>query len=319
MRTHAVAASRVELPPGVVEDGVILDQDKLAEAIRHAVDEAKPAPPKTKRVVAELPESRTLTHHVQVERTVKPRDLPERVLELAKDVLPINLDEYRWDYQVLGQNETTYEILVAAAPKDLVQTYEQTLMLAGLNLDALELESMALTRASIKSVKLPAGEATVVMDMGGRVTTFAFVDAEGLQLSATFPIAGDALTAAIASSLKIKPEDAEKQKRSKGFKDAAMAKAMQDALASLVEEFKKAQGFYEARHLHKVTSILLAGGSSAMPGIGEALTQSIGIPVELATIPFELPNMNPSQTVVVAGLALRATKLSPGLSFITGA
>lgn len=319
LRPHVAAWSRVELPAGILEDGLILDQEKLAEAIRRAMDEATPAPPATKQVVAELPESRTFVHHFTIERDVDVKEFPDIVLARAEDTLPVNLEEYVWDYEILAQSDAGYEVLFAAAPVELVQTYEQTLALAGLKLEVLELESMALMRAALKSGIPAPAEAVALMDLGGRVTTIAVVDAAGLRLSVTIPVAGDALTAGISKKLKLKPEEAEKRKRAKGFKDADVAKAMESVLAPLIEEFSAARLFYETRYPQKLTRVLIAGGSSALPGIGDVLARQLGVPVELASSPFEIPNVSSSQTMVVSGIALRAAKLSPGLSFIMGA
>lgn len=315
--TKSIASfAHAELPPGIMQDGRIVDQEKLAAAIRETVARAAPRPPKMTCVVAELPESQTYLHHITLEAGVEQKDLADIVMARAEEAIPLDLEASAWDYQILTRTKESLEIMFAAAPAEIVESYEQTLALAGLDLKVLELESLALTRAVLDPTKLAAGTAAVVIDIGGRFTTIAIVDAQGLQLSATMHVAGESFTEAISKKMKSKPEEAEALKREQGFGDATAGDAMRKPLKEIAEEVAAASAYYTRTKNRQVGQAYLAGGSSALPGLDAEMSAMLGIPVALGTPPFSVDGLQPHQIAVVAGLALRARKLSPGINFI---
>ncbi|MBU1349049.1 type IV pilus assembly protein PilM [Patescibacteria group bacterium] len=316
LQRSALSFNRVELEPGIVQDGRIMDQERLAAALRSAVAGAAPRPPKTMHVVAEVPESQTFIHHLTIEGGVDPKDVSDTVVARAEEVIPLDLEASAWDFQILSRSKETYEILFAAASADVVEAYEQTLALAGLDLKILELESSALTRAVVDIASLAPDAGAAVIDIGGRFTTFALADAEGLQLSATIHAAGDAVTETIAKKLKIELDAAEMLKREQGFGDAGVAEAIRKVLKEIAGEFAEASAFYSKKTDRKVVQALLVGGSSALQGVDGELSALLGIPVAFGVPPFSAEGLLPHQIAVVSGLAMRARKLSPGINFI---
>jgi type IV pilus assembly protein PilM len=308
--------SHTDIPKGLMENGRVLDQPKLAEAIRNAIKTASPRKPRTKKVVAELPESQTFTHHFSVERQAGRQNLREAVRLLAEETMPFALAEYVWDFEVLNATDEASEILFAAAPKELVEAYKHTLLLAGLELRILESESMALTRSIVEIKKIPTESLGVVIDIGGRATTLAFVDSNGLELSINIPVAGDSLTAAISTALKIDEAAAEKLKREKGFQDPKAAEAMRAAFSPLIKQYQQATSYIQTKTRRTLRGALLAGGSSALPGIVDELKTMLGLPVDFGKPPFSVNGLLPHQIVVVSGLAMKAKKLSTGINLV---
>jgi Tfp pilus assembly PilM family ATPase len=168
----------------------------------------------------------------------------------------------------------------------------------------------------VKPESVTGENAAAVIDIGGRSSTFAFVDKAGLQLSVTLPVAGDAFTAAIAKKLKIKADVAETQKRNEGFQSKDVAEILRKAIEPLTDEFARAASWYEGTKQRRIRRAFLAGGSSVLPGLMEELTTRLNVPVEFGVPPFKVTGLEPHQIAVVSGLAMRAKKLSPGMNFI---
>lgn len=316
-KAGATSSIRLEIPPGLIQEGEIKDQAALAEVIRTAYSQSQPAPPVTRRVIAELPESRTLSIHLTIPHEVQQKQLMDAVVEQAEARLPVNLDDYGWDYQVLGTTgRGDYEVLFAAAPAKLIQEYEQTISLAGLELCVLELESLALSRAILQPKDIPIDSAVVILDIGGRSSSLLVVDQAGLQLSVTIFVAGDALTQAISKKLKLKDDTAEKRKRRSGFKDAELASPMRKALTPLFDEYRRLVEYYQKKMQKQVARVLLVGGSSALIGLREELASNFGVPCESASLSCQLHGIESQQIAVACGLAMRASRLSSGINFI---
>ncbi|MBU0540581.1 MAG: type IV pilus assembly protein PilM [Patescibacteria group bacterium] len=308
--------AHLDIPPGLMENGRILNQEKLAEVIKRALATAKPRPPHEKKIVTAIPESQVFTHHFALDKNIKKEELRKIALQKAGETLPIKLENYIWDIQIMKYNSEKLEVLFAAAEKELVKTYKHTLLLAGVDIAILEPESFALARATINAAKLPPDAIYSILDMGGRSTTLIFINNKGLQLSSSIPIAGNALTQALAKSKSIATDEAEKLKREKGFTDPQTAPQLNAVLAPLFDQFRQAVSFVENKTGGKTKKILLAGGSSTLPGLPEILNKTLNLEISAAKPPYEVSGYKPSQLAVVSGLALRAKTLSTGLNLI---
>ncbi|MBU0999576.1 type IV pilus assembly protein PilM [Patescibacteria group bacterium] len=310
------SAAHFELSSGIVEDGKILDQEKLVEILRNAYVGAQPESPHKNNVVLGLPESQTYIGHFSISKEISKKELLDEVYAEAGDNMPIDLENAAWDYEILVTTENSYEILFAAASAEIVEDYEHAMNLAGLDLKVLEPEALALSRSLIKLSDLEADQGVAILDIGARTSNLQFVDKLGLQLSLAIPVAGNHFTTAIAEYLKIKVDQAEANKRAKGFSDARQAKVLRSTISHIVNEFEEARNYYEAKTVRKVTDVVLCGGSSAMPGIDAELQKLFGVAVSLGAPPFAMLDLQPHQIAAVSGFAMRARAMSPGINFI---
>lgn len=316
---HATSHRHITIPDGLISNGVIMDQKAVSEILQKLVAEASPEPPKSRKVVAELPESQTFMHHFSIASDTPKNDIQEAVLEQVAKTMPINLDSFAWDFQILSKTSTSIEILFAAAPAEIAASYEQTLMLAGLDLEVLEPESMALTRSLIHPDALKDGSCVSVIDIGGRGTSIILVDQNGLRLSVTRPEGGQSITQRIAKKLKLTEKEAERRKCEKGLSDVALRPAIIDALEPIVAELQRAREYYERMSGQPVNRLVLAGGSSRLRGIAEEFQNQLSLPTELGTPPIAIDRVDPQELAVVSGLAMRACTLVPGINFIVPA
>ncbi|MBU1032775.1 pilus assembly protein PilM [Patescibacteria group bacterium] len=314
--SSVTSAAHFELPKGLVEDGKVLDQEQLVDYLRNAVAESQPLAPSSNNVVLGLPESQTYIGHFRISKEISKKELLDEVYAEAGDNMPIDLENAAWDYEILATTEDAHEILFAAASAEVVEDYEHAMNLAGLDLKVLEPEALALSRSLIKPSDLEADQGVAILDIGARTSNLQFLDKMGLQLSLSVRVAGNDFTAAIAKHLKIKVDQAEIAKRSKGFGDAKIAATLNTIMLPLVNEFVEARNFYEAKVIRKVTDVILVGGSSAMPGIDQELQNLLRIPVSLGVPPFSFTDLQSHQIAAVSGLAMRGRILSSGINFI---
>src|SRR3972149_9797243 len=69
------AVGRMILAKGVMEDGKILDEQKMAAAISDLCSKTQPQKISTKLVIASLPESKIFTHNFKLPITIQTNDL----------------------------------------------------------------------------------------------------------------------------------------------------------------------------------------------------------------------------------------------------
>jgi len=308
---------KIGIPEGMIVDGVINDQQVVADILAEKLATAQPRPPRSHRVAAELPESHIFLHHFQLPKELKGEDLEIALVEQVNQTMPIELENMAWDFQLLRSSEEGHNILFAAAPAELVESYEHTLALAGLELVSLEPESLALLRAVIDPKIAAPEEMVLLMDIGGRGVTMLFILNGEIHLSVSRAEGGDLLTQRIAADLKIKPEKAEELKITKGMKEKKIIPSVSEVFQPVIEEVAQASAYLQATMGKKPVKVILAGGTAKLFGLDEMLQTSLGLPVKLSQPPLDMgKNSNQLELCTVSGLAMRAAILPRGINFV---
>lgn len=217
-----------------------------------------------------------------------------------------------------GKPDTYVRVLVTGAAKTLVQKYIEIFKVAKLQLQALDTESFALIRSLIGKDR----SAIMVVDMGAKRTNLTVVEKGIPFVTRSVNIGGDAVTSRIQTTMNVSAEEAESMKRDfsqLGGIDGenAVPPLLESILQPLVNEIRYAFELYanmELTELKKVEKIILTGGSSHLPRIPEALSQTLNVnvyrgnpwarivyPKDLGVVLEEIgPRMS-----VAAGLAMR--------------
>ncbi len=141
-------ATRI-LPEGLVEEGRINDPIALGEEIRSLMAEKKIT---AKRVATAVPGRETVSRLIKLPAEIPDDELREMVLnQEASLYLPFPREDADVDYQKLGTSLDDdgierMEILMVATPKEVTDMYLQTMEIAQLSVDIVEVSSFALIR-----------------------------------------------------------------------------------------------------------------------------------------------------------------------------
>lgn len=129
----------------------------------------------TKVAVASLPVS-AVFHAVITLPLVKKEDFEHIFTAEIKKLLPYPLDEMMVEHEIIPDEGALagkqQRVLVNAAPRALIAFYTKVFILAGLKLESLEPESIALTRSLIGRDKAPS----MLIDIGAERTNFFIVE-----------------------------------------------------------------------------------------------------------------------------------------------
>lgn len=317
---HLVSLNEEKIKEGVIFDGEIKDEGKLKESIKKLISEAKGRKIKTKYVKSVVPERKTFIKMIEIPLTHK-TDLSEAIKWEVAQHIPLSLDEIYLDYQIINNHSLSQKInvLVAAAPKIIVDSY--TALFESLNLVpvSLEIESISTVRSIIPGEKEEKGPLLIV-DIGGNHSNLIIYDKNSVQFSSSIPFSGQAITKIIAEKLKTKESDAEKLKIIYGLEKkkgkGQLKKIIEPELKNLLDKIIEAQNFY-LNHFpgaEKIKKIYLSGGGSQMKHLPQYLAEKLGISTAmadpLANIKIDkklaqiLKNNAPSFTTAI-GLALK--------------
>jgi type IV pilus assembly protein PilM len=273
----------------------------------------------TKSVIAALPEAAIFT------RLILLPDLPEDQIEQslfyeARQYLPIPPSDVQLDYLKIAKktvdNKNMVQALLVAAPKTVVNKYMDVISRAGLELIAMETETMATTRAITHNQQLDGS--TLIIDFGANGTDLSVVKGQYPIFSQSLATGSDALTKAIASDFGLEYSQAEQYKRTYGLlpeqADGKIAKSLYPVMQIIINEINKTLNYFRA-HLQESTpkKIFIVGDGAKLPGLGEYLSKSLGIPSEV-TDPILGLNVNPRIKSEVAQLSTVGFTVAIGLA-----
>ncbi len=272
--------SRFRLSPGIVENGQILQAEKLKEELKKLFAQAQPRPMKASSVFLSLPDSHIFARVLSLPKTLRHKDLLLAAQNKAEEFVPEDTNNLIATFKVLPVNNGQAEVFYAAAKKDLVLSWAN--FFEDMNLDVI-----GITMESISSLAGLADqskqETALLLDIGSRTTIASIFDKDGIKDSIVIQVAGNSLTDAIAAKLGISHLAAEEKKQQIGM-DASIDQGeimwiIQGQLQPVADELKKFITFHEENTGQKIKNLLLIGGTSQTKGIEKYFGSNLNLTV----------------------------------------
>lgn len=306
---------RQELPSAkLVENGLIKEKKELAENIRQVLKEAKPKPIDNNFCLVSLPSSQVFTYLFHLPAKLSQKELSDALIYEAEQVFPLSTGELYTDWRIIGKINESQEVFFAGAKKQLIDDWLETLKIANLTPLVFDLEPLSLGRALIQEI--PQGEAILLIDIGQRTSVFSLFNERGLVFNHYLRVAGNAFTKKVAEVLKIPFKEAEKIKVVEGFRPKKYFKVeeiLKKSSLPIIDEARRILRFYQQTTRNQIKKIILAGGSSLLPGISAYFQKKLWLEVKrgepMAKISKQDSLPNEEKRILsanVIGLALRA-------------
>ncbi len=279
------------LERGWITDGNVEKFDEVAEAVRRLV---KKSGTRTKNVAMALPASAVITKKIILPGGMSEQELEIQVEAEANQYIPFSLDEVSLDFCVIGPSASSagdVEVLIAASRKEKVNDRQGLAEAAGLKPVVVDVESYASRLATARLIEsLPnKGVDTMValFEVGALTTSMQVIKNDEVLYERDQAFGGAQLTQLIVRQYGFSPEEAEGKKRSGDLPDDYDANVLKPFVDSMAQEIGRAlQFFFTSTPHNKVDYVMLAGGSSALPGLTEAVTQQTSFACMVAN-PFE--------------------------------
>jgi type IV pilus assembly protein PilM len=211
----------------------------------------------------------------------------------AQQNVPFPIDEVVWDHQLIGRAETgELEVVLVAIKSNIIEDIAASIKAGGFEPKVVEVAPMALHNA----VRYNYGEETgntLVLDIGARTTNLLFLSGRRM-FSRSIPIAGNAITQAIASEFNVSFVEAEKLKKQHGHvalggayaepdnKIAAqIGKIVRNTMTRLHAEVVRSVNFYRSQQGGAAPErVWLSGGCSILPYLDRFFQEKLSLPVE---------------------------------------
>ncbi len=272
-------ALRLDDAPAEAAEGPTLPQQLQRFAALHRLP--------TDYVVAALPGDRVTSRHLAFPFRDR-RRLAQAVPFELEGEMPFALEDVVVDWDVVSGaaaaeagREGKTEVLALAAPRTEVARQLEVLREAGLEPRTLEAEGLVLGNLA---VLFPAKGTHIFADLGHRKTTLSLcVDGKPLA-TRTVPIAGRALTQALARESGLVWNEAERVKCEQGVERSPAALSVLDRLGR--EIVRTVAGFEPLLAGQPVLEgLTLIGGTARLPRIEELLRERTGLGVARLSLP----------------------------------
>lgn len=303
-----------QTPFGVLNSDSKEHQDKLVTAVRELMTNFKF---KNKNAVIALPESLVFTRFLELPG-IKDDEIVSAVFYEAKQYLPVAVEDVQMSFIKIGFNEekNAPKVLLVAAPRKIIDLYMEVTTKAGLEVVAIETESVAIGRAMFRAT---GSKHMVMLDFGSTTTDMSIMYDGNLVFSQSISIGSDALTQSIVNQFNLEYAQAEEYKRNYGVTQGVLEDKVYNVLRPIVDsilvEVQRGVEFYKSKTLMPTpTQLILNGDGALLPGLPAYLQSTIGLETTIAdpwvniVIPEKLNNLvaknKPAYSVSI-GLALK--------------
>jgi type IV pilus assembly protein PilM len=290
-RTRACHAIVHPLPVGLVVDGEVVNADGLAVELRTLFSEHKLG----RDVRVGLAHPRLMVRMVELPATLDGADLDGAVRHLAGDLLPVGLDQLVVDYRRVGHAAAELgaqqRVLMAAARVDGIERLMRALNGAGLRAERIQLAGLALLSALDQP---PSGDDAILYVQTGALTNVVIAEQGEPMLVRAASAGSEAIAAGLAERAEITHEAARERVAAVGVGrkaaadatpdpdnlDFAAALQVREGLRRIVAEIQSSRGFYSARtDARPIGAVVLTGTMTTWPGVLDALTRELHLPV----------------------------------------
>lgn len=299
-----------------------LESDKsdfLTESIKSLLADKIIGTITSKRVAITVPTARSYTRTFTLPSSAE-KALDEAVLLEAEQYIPIPVSTLYIDYQVIERTRKSIVVLMSAVSKSIIDNITRGVIAAGLEPILIEPSINAVGRVltATEDGTLP----TVIIDIGTSSTDIAIMDKGSIRVTGGVPVGGNSFTLAIAKKFNVSLENAHQLKVLSGLNASPRQQKIREALlpdlGRILIETQKVMRYYNERITseRKLEQLLVVGGGSNVPGIGDYFTENLMIAARVASpwqkLDFgkiqEPPKQFRARYITVAG----AASVNPG-------
>ncbi len=294
---EVTALALTPTPPAAWSEG--LRAGEVGAALEKIVAEA--GAPAGKVVAA-------VTGEKVISRDIRVPPMPRKELESAlrweaERYIPVPLEELVVRSVVLGEAKgergPELHVLLAAAPERLVRDYHELFLRAGLNLVAVDLQSLALWRLFVGASRQKGAGSWAILDIGAKFSQLVIVREGEMAYTRVLPQGGSGFEG-------IKTLDGSGSGRELSEIDSTIFRM---AFEDYARQVQRSLDWYLAQERQSaIERVLLSGGAANIEGIAGHLAELLGVPVEIGEPPLRFSSRlrqtyNPSFAVAI-GLAL---------------
>jgi type IV pilus assembly protein PilM len=262
------------------------DSTFLTDSIKKLMSEQVAGNISSTSVAIAVPTARSYTRTFTLPSSAE-KALDEAVMLEAEQYIPIPVSTLYIDYQIIERSRKSIVVLMSAVSKTIIDNITRGVEAAGLYPVLIEpsINSVGRVLTATEDGSLP----TVIIDIGPTSTDIAILDRGAIRVTGGIQVGGNSFTLDIAKKFNIALENAHQLKVLNGLnagpRQQKLKEALEPSLEKILIEAKKVMRYYTERinSERKLEQLLVVGGGSNMPGIGEYFTDKLVIAARVAS------------------------------------
>jgi len=308
---------QVFLERGIIENGIIKDHDALAAKIKHLF---KVSRCNAGNVVTALPGHVVIIKQASFRR-MEEEELRDFITDEAGEYMPFDdIRDVNFDFHICseqGLDPGQMEVIIAAAKKDVTESYVYAIEKAGRKVTIMDVDSFALETAYEENYDFDAADTIALVNIGASITNINIVKDKESVFTRNILLGGDSITQALQKKLEISFEEAEMMKIEGSSKHGEVQEEFFDYLKPVFLEIERSFDYFSSTAAEpNINRILVSGGCAGIPGIVDAMKEKFNCETEIFNpfmniaydnnvfSPSYIRDIGPSAAIVV-GLALR--------------
>lgn len=305
----------LDLDPMRIKKSLEEDNDYLVTAMQALLKEHIVGNLSSNYAVVSVPTAKSYT------RTF---DIPTSASDNLKDAVDVEVDQFipmpssalYVDYGIIKKDKKNMTVLMSAINKNVVD--KATFAIESANMKVIMVEPSISSVGRMMTATEEGNLPSVIIDIGPANTDIAVVVDGTVRVNSSISIGGNTFTLDIAKKLNLSLSNAHQLKvlngLNAGTRQQKITSALKPTLDNILKEVQKVIRYYNERlnNNRKLEQLLIVGSGSNLPGIGEYFTNSLVMPVRVASpwqkLDFgDLPTpakQYRSRYITVAGLAI---------------
>lgn len=272
----------VELAPGTVVDGEVVNRDHLVSSIGDAVTKAGIKP----RAVNSAVSGRSvIVRRIPMEKMTEAQ-ARQAIHWEAEQHIPFRVDEVSIDFKIINEEAGPgqMEVLLVAAKKEVIHLHRGLIQGAGLRTASVDLEQFALLRAYQHAYNPSEDECVTILNIGADNTNLVIAKNGIPSFNRDLAIGGTRFVEAVQRFLGFDYETAEGVLRG-NLPEGVSTDDLKNAVSSVVQELSTSVrrsfiSFQASGESTRIDKMYISGGCSLMPDLASILSEQHGLPVE---------------------------------------
>ncbi len=310
-------AASVQLAPGVVRDGEVVDVETLAAALRELFAQHKLG----RRVRLGVANQRIVMRTLDLPSLREAKEIASAVRFQAQEHIPMPLDQAVLEHHSLGIVETAEgprtRVVLVAARRDMIDRLLEATTRAGLRPHGIDLAAFAMVRALHRP---GTTSATLYMSVGG-VTNLAVAVGPTCVFTRVLAHSAEAMAGELAERCGLTLEHAHGWLRHVGLLTAIddiegdgeivveARNVLGEGVRRIADDVRNSLDYHAMQAgTAGVERVILTGPGVGIPGFSDQLGQEIALPLEVAVVaegrPGGFGGVDAGRLTVAAGLTV---------------
>ena len=307
----------VPLPPEAIVDNTLMDSASIVSAIRNLVASLGV---KVRNVACSISGNSVIIRKILLP-AMPSEELEDQITWEAEQYIPFDINDVNMDFQILSPDSVDpakMNVLLVASKKDIINDYVAVFNEAGLQLSVVDVDSFTIQNVFEANHDVEPDEVSALINIGASVMNINIVKSGITLFTRDVQMGGNLYTEEIQKQMGLSSPEAESMKMlARETGNSVLLEVLSKVNETISQEIRRSLDFYNSTaNEDKITRIFMSGGCSKVCNLLEAVSEKLGLPVEIinpfAKLKYSEKDFDPEYLeeigplmAVTVGLAIR--------------